>query len=757
MNCVSMRSWGAKTALAVLMAGLLVLSGCSASERPSNVQIITLRGSPYERGFQHGEQLSAHIRSLHTKLLTSSIMPFLNREQTNIAPVLPVYGQPEYLDGQFSSRMLLESGQHLYDNYLPEAYKQEMHGIADGAGMAFEDVLVLNTFVDTMLGFRAIVVFIQGIQDPFISSVTFVGLLSSDGVDNDGDGEIDEAEEGRLEPYQPLPHAAQVEVPLDAKVRVVIEDINLPGLACMDPRNVRPLADMVVERACLIDDCVLADCRDHERIGRDCLTKLALNCIDPRIATDCLVEGCMELTDPGCVDPESIRLVLDGQLYLASDEAVEINLLPAVEPLPADVDESCFGPLEVVFSPPGGLAPASLVSLVVQAGDSSPIYSPAPFHSRYMRDERIVFTSAGYAAANGTGAFPYQVQNRGVRDPNSQPPSLSFAVRGSATPDGAPLLANHYALLDSDMVHEHSVLFVHIPDEGHPHAVLSWAGLVWGFAGMNDQGLTYSINNSDTLDNPLVGGVLETMFEPQNLAELMMNPNLRGLAKVLADTHLYATGLPTGIAGRELLTHHATVPEGLELLYRSGRTYGWNVLLADAQGGLLALESDGATQYPESGTAPVPVNEDGFAFYGPDLAEPENVDPYGRAWASVGPDDVRMASHFHKAVDDMPELALLGPFGPERQQVWSSYYYRSLRAFYVLGEQIDARYGEIDAPEAIDILRTPDLVDIRDSMEACVFEPAAGVLHWAMGGVPATDQPFEEFDLSAHLQAEGGQ
>ena len=50
----------------------------------------------------------------------------------------------------------------------------------------------------------------------------------------------------------------------------------------------------------------------------------------------------------------------------------------------------------------------------------------------------------------------------------------------------------------------------------------------------------------------------------------------------------------------------------------------------------------------------------------------------------------------------------------------------------------------------------PALVDRQDSMNACIFEPAAGKLHWAMGGAPATDQPFVEFDLGAALEAGGG-
>ena len=56
---------------------------------------------------------------------------------------------------------------------------------------------------------------------------------------------------------------------------------------------------------------------------------------------------------------------------------------------------------------------------------------------------------------------------------------------------------------------------------------------------------------------------------------------------------------------------------------------------------------------------------------------------------------------------------------------------------------------------AIAVLRLPALVDAQDSMNAAVFAPARKTVHWAMGGVPATDQPFSPFDLAAVLAAGG--
>jgi hypothetical protein len=37
---------------------------------------------------------------------------------------------------------------------------------------------------------------------------------------------------------------------------------------------------------------------------------------------------------------------------------------------------------------------------------------------------------------------------------------------------------------------------------GKAHAVLGWAGVIFGFSGMNEDGLTFASNPSDSLDNP---------------------------------------------------------------------------------------------------------------------------------------------------------------------------------------------------------------------------------------------------------------
>ncbi len=750
-------------AAALLLAALLGLS-CEAVKEPDYTKLIYVKGTPYERGFQIGERHESTIKSLFTRLLTTSIVPYLNREQMSIAPVLTVYLRPEFMDGKFSYQMLLESGQKLEEEFLPESVIEEMHGIADGSGLPYDDVLVLNTFFDTMMGFRAIVNFIQGIQTPYVVGLGFKGAAESDGADNDDDGETDEEGEGWTDAYESSPNATFLEIPADSTFEIVLADPELAGASCIDPRNVEPFADKGMDPACVNMDCVLDANKNDRSIYRESMNDVALECLVPRVARECLVDECVQSLDPGLVNPCSIRIQMNTTQFEVP-EGCDPENLPADGCLLKADDGGCIFQMEefegekrthlsVRFTPPGGFPKAETVALLIQVGDQSPIYSPEPYHNRYMRDERLVFTTAGFAKKHGTGDKLYEVPNKGERNNRAQPPSIAFGARNTATPDGNPILAHHYALLDSDMVHEHSLIVVEEPEDGHPFAILTWAGVVWGFAGMNDTGLSYAINNSDTLDNPLVGHALLEILNPDNLRKLLLNPNLIGLAEVLAEVRLQVTGMPVGIMMREALRRFSKVEEGRDYIYELPQSYGWNILLADADGGLMGLEVDGAVQSTEEVALPA-EDRDGFYSYTPDPDDPLNRDAFGRMYASVGPDDLFMASHNQKNLKDIGDNSIMQNLSPGTQREWSGFYFRSLRSYYLLGEEIEKRQGSIDVDTAIEILRTPDLVDTRDSMLAVVFEPARGILHWAMGGIPATDQPFVPLDLKAAVKRGG--
>ena len=258
----------------------------------------------------------------------------------------------------------------------------------------------------------------------------------------------------------------------------------------------------------------------------------------PNISMECFDPDCVEPLDPGCIDPETLRLRLNDRLYIYADEQ-DRSYFEVIyhEPPEKEGEEKepmyrhsldCDGEYEVIFTPPEGLPEASKVSVTVQVQDMSRFYTPEPFHARSMRDERFVFTTAGYKDVYGNGEKLHEISNMGLPD-GTKAPTFSFAVRGEARPEGQsdPLLAHHYILVDSDIMHEHTLLALHEPDDGIAHVTLGWTGIIWGFHGMNADGLAYTVNNSDTLDSPMVGNVIQSIYD--HVSEILAQPDLSGL------------------------------------------------------------------------------------------------------------------------------------------------------------------------------------------------------------------------------------
>ncbi|MBI2889817.1 MAG: hypothetical protein HYY13_03425 [Nitrospirae bacterium] len=614
-------------ARSLALAAALALS-CEAAQQPPYTEVLVLEGTPYERGLQHGRILSSKIHSFFTQMMTASLLPYFNRLRAPVAQYILEYQKPLYDNGRFSYELLVQSATNLSAS-IPPAYLEEIRGVADGAGMPYEEILFFNTFVDTLMGLRSISYFLEFANAPRLTRMSF-GALDADGVDNDGDAQTDEAGEGGLDPYEPKPYAVAVEVPPSA--------------------------------------------------GLD-----------------------IGLVDPDGVDPATIRVKVDDVVFRPGDPGLEIVS-----------DES--GGTQLRLRPPGGFREAAAVALLVQAGDRSLATDPPPAHAHFMRDERMVFTTRGY------GRRPHEVVNRPVWDERMQAPSIAFAVGGEATPSGQPVVAHHFALLDTNISHKHTVLFVYRPSDGNTYATLGWAGAVWGFSGMNDKGLVFTANFSDTLNNSVAGQFKERLVA----------------ARLVAD------GMPIGAMGREILARAAGVEEGRRLMDGVRSAFGWNVVLADRLGGRMVIELDSNIMGDPDG---------GIHAFSADAADPGSLDEWGRLIGSVRGGDVRTTANFQKNTNEI-DLEILG-FKIRSQRFSSTYFYRSVRALDVLGQAIDENYGRLDAERAVAILRMPELLDARDSMKAAVFEPALGRMYFAVGQVPATDGPFRLYDFATGQVSEG--
>ena len=94
-------------------------------ESRQGFRVLHLGGSPYEMGYQHGVLLRDAIRARLGDGLWGGIVQ----------------------DGQVSPFLLLRHA-HQTESGIPSEYREEMAGVAAGAGVSYSDVLVLNTCRD---------------------------------------------------------------------------------------------------------------------------------------------------------------------------------------------------------------------------------------------------------------------------------------------------------------------------------------------------------------------------------------------------------------------------------------------------------------------------------------------------------------------------------------------------------------------------------------------------------------------------------
>ncbi len=208
------------------------LGACAPATPPPTRELIDVKGSAYERGLSHGTQLRSKIHSFYTTLLTNALFPYLSREQPDIASFLPVYAGERFQNGQFAYQLLLDSA-HAIEKSLPRAVHEELQGVADGSGLSYDEVLVLNTFVDTVMAVRGVALAIRLTRAPQVESIEFVGV-DHDGVDNDGDGVVDQPGEGTFSPWVPALAGQLVEVPTTTTIRMVLTDAD-----GVDPASLR--------------------------------------------------------------------------------------------------------------------------------------------------------------------------------------------------------------------------------------------------------------------------------------------------------------------------------------------------------------------------------------------------------------------------------------------------------------------------------------------------------------------------------------
>ena len=399
-------------------------------------------------------------------------------------------------------------------------------------------------------------------------------------------------------------------------------------------------------------------------------------------------------SDPDGVDPQTVRVRVNEGLFIFGDPSLEIVELDATR-------------VQLTWTPLEPLPAASTVTFVVSAGDKRIIEIPGPPRASFRRDEEFVITTRGANLA------PRDISRPPLTDNRTRPPPFTVGVRGSRAAAG-PLLAHSFALLDANTAHKHTVLLVHRPDSGPAYATVGWAGIVYGISGLNERGVGVACNPSDTLDNSVVGSVLDQAAD-------------------LSKAKLLASGLPVGFLVKRVLERATTVAEGIDALTEIDPVYGWNCTIADDQGGLEVVELDSDVFKQGQG---------GVYRYGP-----TDRDPSMRRYSSLTDDDVVSGSSYTRNVDDSITLNLAGQ-RVVPQRFWSGFFFRSRRVIDNVTRRLAARTEPVDVAWLEGLLVEPEVVDRSDSMNAVVLDLKNRTVHSAMGTVPATNSPFIATELS---------
>jgi isopenicillin-N N-acyltransferase-like protein len=99
----------------------------------NGIFILHLKGSPYQMGYQHGRLLKDQIKILYNDYLLATL-----KEKTKDEKRFKVYFN------------FFKQKAKALEKFIPQEYKEEMKGIADGSGLAYSDVLIMHTFLDVL-------------------------------------------------------------------------------------------------------------------------------------------------------------------------------------------------------------------------------------------------------------------------------------------------------------------------------------------------------------------------------------------------------------------------------------------------------------------------------------------------------------------------------------------------------------------------------------------------------------------------------
>lgn len=105
--------------------GLIAREGAGWLERRNGHFVLHLKGSPYEIGYQHGQLLKPQIAALSGKLMALETLIRLK-------------------EGKSYAKEILNAWQRTRP-FIEDRHKEELRGLADGSGVSFANLCVLNS------------------------------------------------------------------------------------------------------------------------------------------------------------------------------------------------------------------------------------------------------------------------------------------------------------------------------------------------------------------------------------------------------------------------------------------------------------------------------------------------------------------------------------------------------------------------------------------------------------------------------------
>lgn len=122
-------------------------------------RVVHLRGSAYERGMQHGTILRESVRLFRDAFYRDLL-----------------YARSKLLGASLNGMFLTLATR--MERYIPRELRDEMRGVADGAGVGYHDILILNCFDDAIHGLAKLAPVMQAMQrvKGFFACSSFVRL-----------------------------------------------------------------------------------------------------------------------------------------------------------------------------------------------------------------------------------------------------------------------------------------------------------------------------------------------------------------------------------------------------------------------------------------------------------------------------------------------------------------------------------------------------------------------------------------------------